>query len=361
MASKNSYKSFKEYPGPVKRQGPFSLDLSGMFTSLEAAKTYAQTDPAAYVGQILTVAIEKSGGVTQLYYFGIKDEAGTLMQIMTLVDSQNLISSLGKVMTYKGSLFIDVADNAASIHDTYMHANISALLTANGGITPKSGDVYNINMDNSLKPRSLHLVNSLAVETDWNNMSDSTTLYFNGCNEEDGKYYVDLVIADALAEVFNPANNCSNLFAAYGGGTSDGAMKYCFFNIKHWTSTTIDNQEYKVLKIELIDAFSSQDEYVKYLIDNPSVLSPDPVNYPNITAIVTPKEVYDYIQEKTSSGANLQQAEFTYSMQINNGDNIVYNGYSWDVLSGVVDMSIYATKDELLSTTSAASSIYRQE
>lgn len=44
-----------EYPNSFKRQGPFPLEAYSIFYNLETAKNYAQTNPIAYVGQIITV------------------------------------------------------------------------------------------------------------------------------------------------------------------------------------------------------------------------------------------------------------------------------------------------------------------
>lgn len=75
MAVDNTKKSypFMEFPLSMARQDAFPLDKTTIFPSLEAAKSYAQTDPTAYVGQHLSVVTD---GISTPYY--IKDANGTL-------------------------------------------------------------------------------------------------------------------------------------------------------------------------------------------------------------------------------------------------------------------------------------------
>lgn len=65
-----------EFPLAMQRQDAFALDPTEVWSSLEAAQTYAQTDPTAYVGQKLAVV---SGGVAKQYQ--IKNVAGELEPI----------------------------------------------------------------------------------------------------------------------------------------------------------------------------------------------------------------------------------------------------------------------------------------
>ena len=82
------------FPLNFRRGNPNPLDNSSVWSSLEAAQNYAQTDPTAYVGQILSVvnytaAVTDDGGnvvtpsqsTVDVYY--IKDEAGNLEQVGT--------------------------------------------------------------------------------------------------------------------------------------------------------------------------------------------------------------------------------------------------------------------------------------
>ena len=75
MAVDNTKKSypFMEFPLSMARQDAFPLDKTTVFQSLEAAQTYAQTDPTAYVGQHLSVVVD---GVSTPYH--IKNTDGTL-------------------------------------------------------------------------------------------------------------------------------------------------------------------------------------------------------------------------------------------------------------------------------------------
>lgn len=75
MAVNGSDKSFAkmEFPLGMKRQDAFPLDDSSVFYSLEDAQTYAQSNPTAYVGQILSVVLDGESTAYQ-----IKNAAGDL-------------------------------------------------------------------------------------------------------------------------------------------------------------------------------------------------------------------------------------------------------------------------------------------
>lgn len=70
--TKKSY-SFMEFPLSMARQDAFPLDKTTVFNSLEAAQSYAQTDPTAYVGQVVSVITD---GVSTVYQ--IKNGSGEL-------------------------------------------------------------------------------------------------------------------------------------------------------------------------------------------------------------------------------------------------------------------------------------------
>lgn len=82
------------FPLNFRRGNPNPLDNSSVWNSLAAAKNYAQTDPTAYVGQILSVVnytpavtdeegavVTASQSTVEVYY--IKDEAGNLEAVGT--------------------------------------------------------------------------------------------------------------------------------------------------------------------------------------------------------------------------------------------------------------------------------------
>ena len=75
MAVNGSDKSFAkmEFPLGMKRQDAFPLDDSSVFYSLEDAQAYAQSNPTAYVGQILSVVVNGESTAYQ-----IKNAAGDL-------------------------------------------------------------------------------------------------------------------------------------------------------------------------------------------------------------------------------------------------------------------------------------------
>ena len=70
--------AFMEFPMAFSRQDGFPLDKTSVYGSLEAAQTYAQTSPTAYVGQVIAVV---EGGVSTVYQ--IKNAAGELEALGT--------------------------------------------------------------------------------------------------------------------------------------------------------------------------------------------------------------------------------------------------------------------------------------
>lgn len=68
------------FPLNFRRGNPNPLDNSSVWASLEAAQTYAASDPVAYVGQILTV-VDNVKNIATVY--SIQDEAGTLKKVGT--------------------------------------------------------------------------------------------------------------------------------------------------------------------------------------------------------------------------------------------------------------------------------------
>ena len=81
------------FPKNFRRGNPNPLDNSSVWASFEAALNYAQTDPVAYVGQILSVvnytpAVEEEGVVvtpahSTVDVYKINDEAGSLVKVGT--------------------------------------------------------------------------------------------------------------------------------------------------------------------------------------------------------------------------------------------------------------------------------------
>ena len=60
MAVNNTVKTYSkmEFPLAMQRQDAFALDPTCVWSSLEAAQKYAQSNPTAYVGQILSVVVD---------------------------------------------------------------------------------------------------------------------------------------------------------------------------------------------------------------------------------------------------------------------------------------------------------------
>lgn len=75
MAVNNTQNSYAkmEFPLTIKRQDAFSIDQTEVWSSLEAAQAYAQSNPTAYVGQKISVVVD---GVSTPYQ--IKNAAGEL-------------------------------------------------------------------------------------------------------------------------------------------------------------------------------------------------------------------------------------------------------------------------------------------
>lgn len=80
MAINGSDKNFSkmEFPLGMKRQDAFPLDDSSVFYSMGEAQAYAQSNPTAYVGQVISVVVE---GVSTIYQ--IKNTAGDLEALGT--------------------------------------------------------------------------------------------------------------------------------------------------------------------------------------------------------------------------------------------------------------------------------------
>lgn len=85
-------KNLTEYPNSFKRQGSFPLEAYSVFSSLEAAETYAKSNPIAYVGQPLAVTLidvktegegdeAKETVIERTYFYVIGNQAGDLLCI----------------------------------------------------------------------------------------------------------------------------------------------------------------------------------------------------------------------------------------------------------------------------------------
>lgn len=75
----STIKNITEYPNSFKRQGAFPLERYSIFNTLTEAKAYANSNPIAYVGQIITVV---DAGGTSIYK--INNEAGDLVRVDSL-------------------------------------------------------------------------------------------------------------------------------------------------------------------------------------------------------------------------------------------------------------------------------------
>ena len=80
MAINGSDKNFSkmEFPLGMKRQDAFPLDDSSVFYSMSEAQTYAQSNPTAYVGQVISVVVDGTATIYQ-----IKNTVGDLEALGT--------------------------------------------------------------------------------------------------------------------------------------------------------------------------------------------------------------------------------------------------------------------------------------
>lgn len=67
----------------MSRQGAFPLDKSSVFYALEDAESYAESDPTAYVGQVISVVAD---GVSTAYQ--IKNAQGELEKLGGMDESR---------------------------------------------------------------------------------------------------------------------------------------------------------------------------------------------------------------------------------------------------------------------------------
>ena len=101
MAINGSDKSFAfmEFPLSMSRQDAFPLDKNSVFYSMSDAQTYAQTNPTAYVGQVIAVVEE---GVSTVYQ--IKNATGDLEgDVDAIVDGR--IATDGEVAEMISEIF----------------------------------------------------------------------------------------------------------------------------------------------------------------------------------------------------------------------------------------------------------------
>lgn len=133
------------FPLNFRRGNPNPLDNSSVWNSLEAAQNYAQTDPTAYVGQILSVVnytaaiTDSDGAITtpsqstvEVYY--IKDEAGNLEPVGTSpVGDEGTITVAedGTVSLYgiDGLQLTREDDNGEEVNITYQPLYVNGKLT----------------------------------------------------------------------------------------------------------------------------------------------------------------------------------------------------------------------------------------
>ena len=133
------------FPLNFRRGNPNPLDNSSVWNSLAAAQNYAQTDPTAYVGQILSVVnytaaetddegavVTPSQSTVEVYY--IKDEAGALEPVGTSpVGDEGTITVAedGTVSLYgiAGLALTREDENGEAVNITYQPLYVNGKLT----------------------------------------------------------------------------------------------------------------------------------------------------------------------------------------------------------------------------------------
>lgn len=346
MANKLNYSSFKEYPGPIKRQGPFSIDATSVYTSIDAARNYAANDPSAYIGQILTVVSENYDNSISVQYWGIKDEAGTLFNIMTADDYNQAINTLGRVMKYCGSFNL-VNSEIIEEHSEHLHIDASWLVSQ-FNVDPQAGDVYNISLSDPDTVTSLHMRDGVYADVSLDNFDpEGGGVYFSKCEYVEGEgYCVTFALGKGAWETL-PASTkgCCNMFAysASGYSADDTIIAYCFYKTWEWTNVTIGNEIHRGVTVKLIDKPTDLDSWAEYFVNN--------LPQPEYARLLSAEEMYNKLVKDTEEGTStpMLQALFYFVTSLRNGDNIVYNGHFWDVLAGPNDLSNFAIKADTIA------------
>ena len=103
ILNNGTLKNITEYPNTFKRQGAFPLEMYSVFYTMEAATTYASSNPIAYVGQNIVVVTDTS---VEMYL--IADTDGTLKKLASTSSSGDLAGDVAtlqsKVATLEGKV-----------------------------------------------------------------------------------------------------------------------------------------------------------------------------------------------------------------------------------------------------------------
>lgn len=381
----SNYKSFKEYPGPIKRQGPFNIDTTAMYTSAEEALNYAKTNPAAYDGQILTVCEKQSDGSTKLSYFGIKNYAKTttdgtitvepqLVEIPTADSIQDAISAVSAVK-YKGTIAATLEGD--STEPTISHFTFDQLMASYSITDSKAGDMYNVYFTNSTSEMTdaAHVYTLLPVsdggitdesdENYWTPTGDQARIgefYEETDDNGDAHYGIRLDIGQRIHGILPPVlPSCSHVIAYPASkDASNTAANVIFFKAWEIGVNVTENLEiYPYIKIDFVDPtpeIANLDNWAASHIPMPEgCTSANSLDAKASTAWTKFKSFY----EKGDKGYVFP---LLFATLLRNGDNIVYNGYFWDVMSGMVDLTAYATKEDISDAISSAENhIYRED
>ncbi len=348
MAKDSSYNSFKEYPGPVKRQDAFPLDLTYLQDYMQL-ESYAENDPSAYVGQLLC-RLPLPGEAPTLHI--IKNNSGELAQIPTTESVNELIqTAMNRAVRYMGSKVIRSEIWGDEPYDEKaIHLKMSKLFEPRI-YTYTDGDMYNISISDSGRNRVAHMIGDVSVTY----ISHGGTFLLTRCEKDDNdenSYLLTLYSMPKYLNLFKSGEeDCSNLFSVSDGTNTDGSIKYCFVKFE---SSILDDSDTPMLPytcktiLRLSDTPNDNDSYSQYIKDNPSILSPDNTK-PNLTKVVSATEMYEFITSLINAN-NLNDINLHYTMQVRSGDNLIYVDEGvWDNVAGAVDLSKFVTKEELSS------------
>lgn len=190
MAVINKTNSYMEFPLQINRQYAAPLDKTSVFYSFEEAQTYAQSNPIAYVGQIVQVVDESNSNATA---YIIKDTTGNLEEIGSG-------GSLTIVVSTVADLTSTVADDLKVGQTAYVTENqTSYILAALGDNPPTSYEWEEMASNDTTWAGTENPVTFYAMtqsQFDGTSPKDSNTLYFL---TDTGKIYKgDVALTDSV-------------------------------------------------------------------------------------------------------------------------------------------------------------------
>lgn len=151
----------------IRRGDPNPLDNSSVWPSLSEAQTYAQTDPTAYVGQVLTVVTTEGNTKTSKVYV-INNEAGDLVEVTGTVDTELDAESTNPVQNKAIKAALDGKQASGD------YALSSEVPTKTSELTNDSGYITGITVDESLSDTSTNPVQNKVIKKALDGKADSS-------------------------------------------------------------------------------------------------------------------------------------------------------------------------------------------